>query len=57
MEFKDFFGIDFKYDVKVFVDDEYLICEIQVILIDLNMFNFLIDGIFGLLIMVVFYWF
>ncbi|MDE5079665.1 MAG: C39 family peptidase [Trichodesmium sp. St2_bin6] len=47
MELKDFLGTDLKYDVKALADDEYLTCEIQAILIDLNMLNPPIDGIFG----------
>ncbi|MEB3341230.1 C39 family peptidase [Okeania sp.] len=47
MELKDFLGTDLKYDVKTIADDENLTCEIQAILIDLNMLNPPIDGIFG----------
>ena len=47
MELKDFLGTDLKYDVKTLAEDEYLTCEIQAILIDLNMLNPPVDGIFG----------
>ena len=47
MELKDFLGTDLKYDVKTLSDDKHLTCEIQAILIDLNMLNPPVDGIFG----------
>jgi len=47
MELKDFLRTDLKYDVKTLADDEYLTREIQTILIDLNMLNPPVDGIFG----------
>ena len=47
MELKDFLGTDLKYDVKTLADDEHLTREIQAILIDLNMLNPPVDGIFG----------
>ena len=49
MELKDFLGTDLKYDVKTIANDENLTCEIQAILIDLNMLNPPVDGIFSLL--------
>lgn len=47
MELKDFLGADLKYDVKTIANDENLAREIQAILIDLNMLNPPVDGIFG----------
>ena len=47
MELKDFLGTDLKYDVKTIANDENLAREIQAILIDLNMLNPPVDGIFG----------
>ena len=47
MELKDFLGTDLKYDVKTLADDEHLTREIQAILINLNMLNPPLDGIFG----------
>ena len=47
MELKDFLGTDLKYDVKTLADDEHLTREIQAILVDLNMLNPPVDGIFG----------
>ncbi len=47
MELKDFLGTDLKYDVKTLAEDENLTREIQTILINLNMLNPPLDGIFG----------
>ncbi|GGA04425.1 peptidoglycan-binding protein [Okeania sp. KiyG1] len=47
MELQDFLRTDLKYDVKTLADDENLTREIQAILVDLNMLNPPVDGIFG----------